>query len=462
MKLVQQSLRIVAACLVAVSLVTTTTVFASTSRMFLTPEKQQPLPIGTEFEVKAIGFPNPDTQIGNASGTIKYDAGILRAVSVSTSGSHYSPTTSIGSDSVTFNGSCNRCNDQSTPSMKQILTIKFRAVGAGTGRVWFDSNSRINNAATEYGNATFPVYNPNPPATQSPKPSPPKATTPPASSKPTPSTSPSPSPTPEEETTQPTPDPTGLIDNVSVQPLYTSGSVSWLVTASNPKSTFRYGERSADLSRSATPTKDQDGRFTVSMDTLIPGKRYYFSIDATGDGNKQGAYSGTLTTTGFPVVLVVNENETSVKSAQATIGSRTYNISNGKIAISLAAGKYTGKVTTATASLPIEFTVESKSIPGDGSRPETQTFTYNLTSSALQGGPGSGMTLFAFVGVMVVGLIIIGFGFVGFMAYRRRQFENASSSPSASPTVIIEDGYDYSKSNQSTPPVYAPPDEKRD
>ena len=460
-------LLLLATCL-AVSLVSTHIVSAASHKLFLNPDKQPPVPIGTEFTVNIKSYPIPDVTPGGASGTLRYDSHRLRFVSASVANTDYTNMSAsrVADGYVQFN--CNSCTVRNQTATKQLFSVKFRAVNAGSPTVWFE-NSSINSSALgneNYTNGSFPVYDPSPPPSTPPKPSQtPKPSTPPVITKPSTTPTPTPSQAPEEEQPiQTTPDPTGLVDNVNIQPLYTSSSVSWLVNAGNPKSTFRYGESSATLSQSSTPTRKEDGTFSVAISNLTPGKRYYFSIDATGDGGKAGSYSGTIATTGYPVVLVVNENDASAKSAQATIGSRTYNITNGKTAISLAAGKYTGKITTATATKAIEFVVEAKTIPEDGNRPESQTFTYNLASSALQGGPGSGMSLLSFVGIMVVGLITLGFGFIGFMAYRRRQFENsAESSYHSSPTVIIEDGYDWQpKDAPSAPKSYSPPDEKRD
>lgn len=71
---------------------------------------------------------------------------------------------------------------------------------------------------------------------------------------------------------------------------------------------------------------------------------------------------------------------------------------------------------------------------------------------------------------MGIGLVVLGLGFVGFIVYRRRRFESADDivyRTSDTPSVIIDDGYDWKGQpplnhsdssvplNESSPPVTA-------
>lgn len=422
---------------------------ADPNRLFVTPSSAQ-LNIGSSITVNVRSYADSDQSSGSVSGTLTYPAGMLSYTGYSAAGSAYgSPTVSPGSGTIGFSGT----RSPATSGSAHIFSVTFKAIGAGSAIVNFANNSRVNNSTTEYNSGVYTIVNPNPPATVQPSPS--------QTSRPSPSASPSPLPTVSVAPTTPTPstdpdpqptsDPTGVVNSVAADPLYSSGKITWRVTATNPASTLSYGASAAKLDKSGSVLKEADGSFSATLNGLTPGVRYYFSINGSGDGGKAGTYSGSLLTKGFPIVISVTENDTPAKNAQIKIGTRNYTTgSNGKRAVSLASGTYTGTITTDTATEAITIKVESKAIPPDGKAPESQAFTFNLKSSPLDQGPGSGSTILTFIGVLVGGALVTTTGFFIFIAYRRRQFERSDSVSLRSGGVIIDDGYEWQNKAQLT------------
>ncbi len=405
--------------------------------------------INTSFPVNIRSYGDTDQSSGNVSGTVTYPTNLLRVTGISTGGSAYgAPSITQGAGTVSFSGS----RSPAPSGFAQVFSITFQAIGAGTAAVNFSGDSRVNSTTTSYASGEFTITNPNPPPTTSSTPKPSPSTKPSVTPVPIISTTPTPSPEPTGDNPQPTPDPSGVVDSVTVNPSYTTATINWKVNATNPKSTMGYGTKSTSLDKQAAIGTGADGGFKSTITGLTPGNRYYFSITGTGDGGKSGTYSGTIITNGFPVTMTITENNQPASGAQVRIGSISKSTgSNGKLSIGLAAGSYRGTITTGTASLTIDLSVEAKTIPEDGSAPATQNFTYNLTSSPLDGGPGSSTSVLAFVGILLAGTVVIGLGFAGFIVYRRRKFENGSPSISTpSSTVIIDDGYDWRQETSDT------------
>jgi hypothetical protein len=437
--------------------------FADTlDKLYVSPSNGQPY-IGNTFPVSVGSYSDSDNTNGSVNGTVTYNPSLLKVVSTSVSGSGYnSPSVNPGNGTVTFSGT----RSPAPSGIAQIFTINFQAVGAGSVTVGFSGDSRVNNSTTQYVPATFTVVNPNP--TQPTQPSSPTTTPKTSSGKPVPSPTTivtTPSNTSEEPVAtiddnsqpQPTPDPTGVIDSVNITSLYSSGSVTWKVNADNPTSAFTYGSNSSQLTKSGAVTKNPDGTFGTTLSDLTPGTRYYFSIEGTGSGDKTGTYSGTLMTQGFPVAMTITENNVAVTGGQVKIGTQSYSIgSGGKLTIGLASGSYSVTITTDTSTLTQNMTVAAKEVPNDGSAPASQSFAFNLTSSVLEQGPGSGFSILGFIGVLLGGTAILALGFVGFMAYRRRQFENGTSASSGS-SVVIQDGYDWHQQDTVATPTSAAP-----
>ncbi len=440
------------AVLAVASLFPSTAVFADGDQLMVLEAPSQ-VAIGTPFTVKIKAYVATPTSPQTASGTVTFQSNILTATSASSTGGGFGTfTPSIGSGTIGFNAS----RSSSSTGVVQIFTVTFKAVGAGTALISFSGDSRVNGSVTSYKTGVVSVTNPNPPTNQ---PAPP-APTPKQSTVVTPvpvvTSTPAPSSSPDQvmDVVLPTPDPTGIVSNVDVSPDYTKGTVSWKVNADNPKARLSYGTESSKLDKQATVETKPDGTYFALLTNLEPGVRYYFVITGSGDGNKEGTYSSTLTTNGYPVTFTVTENNIAAKNAQIQIGKISkITSSDGKATIGLAAGTYSGTITTSTATLDINLTVVKKTIPTDGSSPQSQPFAYNLTSSPLEQGPGSANTILVFLGVLAGGTVLISLGFVGFMAYRRRKFEAGPSSGGSSTTVIIDDGYDW-RQQVNTPPSY--------
>jgi hypothetical protein len=426
--------------------------FAETDTLYVTPSSSQ-MNVGTPFTVNIKAFSDTNPQSMSVSGTITYPTDLLQVTSTATSGSDFgNPTITLGNGTVGFSGS--RASGQS--SLSQIFSITFQAKAAGTANVGFASSSRINGNTTTYKTGSFTITNPNPPA---PSPTPTVSTAP----KPTVSVAPSPTPTPDtgsssNQTNTTIVDPSGVVDSVVSTAAYTSSVITWKVNAGSPSSTLTYGTSSTQLDKQATVQKTGDTTFTGSVTGLIPGEQYYFSISGSGAGVQPGTYSGNFITQGYPITITVTENNIAAANAQIQIGSTTYTThSDGKVTIGLAAGSYTGTITTNTATLSINLAVVEKTIPPDGSAPVSQVASFNLTSSPLSSGPGSATTILLFLGILFGGAAILVFGVLFFINYRRRKFDATGDtySVSRSQSVIIDDGYTWQQNDAAKPPTTA-------
>lgn len=428
--------------------------FAANDQLLITNDSTYQVSVGASFTVGVKAFISSTANPQTAVGSVRYPTGQLRVVSAQPNDSGFgNPSLSQSSGSVGFNAS----RSSTTKGVVKIFDITFQAVGSGTAVVEFSGDSIVNNSTTTYKSGVFSITSPTPSSTPSSTPKP--SNSPKPSVAPVPIVSSTPTPTPSstpDVVILPTPDPNGVVTNVDTTPSYTSGKISWKVNAENPSSTLSYGTKSSDLNKQAAVSKNADGTFSTAIDSLVPGQTYYFTINGSGSGDKKGTYSSTLTTSGYPVTITVTENGAAANGAQVRINNltRTTN-TDGKTSIGLAEGKYTAKITTSTANQEFELTVVKKTIPNDGSSPETQTFTYDLKSSALDQGGGSGTAILTFVGVLIGGTALVGLGFVGFMAYRRRQYESGAGPTGSQSTVIIDDGYNWREQVTSQP--LAPP-----
>lgn len=426
---------------------------ADANQLIVTPNPHS-MRVGEEQSFSIKAYIDSSVSPQSAVGTVTFPPGQLQAKNpASSSGWSGNPAINQGQGTISFNMSRN----SSTTGFSTVFTVTFRATSGGTAVIGFGGDSRVNNETTSYKSAVISITNPAPAQSSAPKPS----TAPKPSVAPVPIVSSTPSPTP--TTTpdpQPTPDPTGVVDSVLIKSFYNSATIAWSVNVTNPTSTLQYGSKASTLDKQATVTKTADGSYTTTIPGLEPGNRYYFSINGSG-GGKSGTYSGTIVANGYPVTVTVTENNIAVKGAQVKVGSRTYSTSsNGKASFGLATGNYKITITTETASQTFDLAVAKKAILESGSPPESQTFAFNLSSSALAQGPGSGATIMAFVGALLVGTILITLGFFGVTAYKRRRFESGdtSSVSQPSPTVIIDDGYDWHKDTTPQRPPLSPID----
>ena len=398
----------------------------------------------------------------SVDGSLSFDPNKLEILNKSAvSGGYALSTLTSTTNSVRFVGTYSPAGDGGI----SVLTANFRAKAAASPTTILTDNgtSKINGTispidSVNAGKVTI-IDNTPPPATYTP---PPKTTptpyTPPVQ---TPKATPTPTTTPpkDDDTYQPaTPDPTGVIDNVEVSTSYTSATISWTVKADNSSATLDYGDSLSEIDKHSEVTK-ADGKFSAKMTKLTPGKRYSFTISAKGTGVSNSSYSGSATTDGYPVRFTVTENDIAIKNGLLKVGSSTYPISGDKVTIGLAAGKYSATISTDTASSTQDITVAAKEIPADGGDPEMQLFKFALTSTIVEGGPGTGTSALTFIGVLIGGIAFLAIGLVVFVTIRRKRMESdgysSYKSYSSGPTIKIEDGYDWR--NDTTPASPQPP-----
>lgn len=440
---------------ISLSLLPTHFAAADTANRLLITSETEPanqITTGTTFTATVKAYIDAASSPQSTQGTVSYPADKLDVVSKNTSLTGTNkfdlPTLTQGNGTIGFNASRN----SSQTGVALLFTVTFKAKSSGTAVVGFSGDNKINNAIVTYKSVVISITSPTPIVSTAPSTPKPTTVVPSATPSVTPSTEPTAAPD-DSTSIVATPDPTGVVTDVSIVSTYTNSTITWKVNAGHSKSSFVYGAKSSALNKQSSPTSDADGTFKTTISDLLPGTRYYFMITGTGDGNSNGTYSSAVITNGYPVTITVTENNIAAKNAQIQLGNLTKSTSeNGKATLGLAEGTFTGKITTETASQTITVTVAKKTIPGDGSSPETQTFSYNLTSSPLQQGPGSSTAILTFVGILVGGSVLIGGGFVGFMTYRRRKLESAFDSGGSSTTVVIDDGYDWrQQANEPTP-----------
>lgn len=426
-----------------VSLLPSNLLFAATDQLLITSDSTYQMNIGTTFTVSVKAFISSADENQTAIGHVKYPVGQLKYVSAQPNGSGFGnpEITPLSGGLIKFEAS----RESTGKGVVKIFDITFQAVGPGTAIVEFTGDSKVNGAATNYKSSVFSITNPAPaprPTTSTaPKPASPAPVT--VAPIPVPVTPPISSPSESPNPNIPVLDPNGVVTGVDIEPDYNKAIITWKVDADNPESVIMYGLKSSSVNQRVTYTKEPDGSFKAIIANLQPGVRYYFTITGAGGDGKQGTYSSTLSTNGYPARITITENNIPAKGAQIRINNMTKIAdADGKATIGLAEGEYKGTITTSTASLEISLKINKKTIPDDGSAPPAQSFSFNLTSSPLEQGPGSGAAILTFVGILIGGTAILGLGFFGFVTYRRKKFETQyGNTPST--TVIIDDGYNW-------------------
>ena len=423
---------------------------ADANQLLVTPNSSQ-MNKGTTFCIDVKSYSDSDQSDGTAIGTLTYPSSKLQVKEIykngttctGTTSNHYGqPSTTQQTGKIIFDASRN----PAPGGIAQIIGVKFKSIGSGTAVVGFTSNSKVNASTTIYQSGVYTITDPAPPPSPSPTPKPIPITPTPAISDPEPKKDKN-----NGTDTIVTPDPTGLVDNVNIDGAYTTATISWSVNTKNSKSTLKYGADSINIDTNAKVKKKSD-TFSTTISNLEPGKQYYFTITGTGEGNK-GEYSGTIYTRGYPIVLTITENNIPAANAQVSIGNISRSTDeNGKLPLALSEGDYSGKIVTSTSTLNINLTVKKTSVPVDGTAPIAQTYPYNLTSSILEQGPGTGTSLLAFVGILAVGLVVLGIGFVGYVSYRKRRFETGDATiQSGTTSVVVDDGYNWQQQNTPQP-----------
>ena len=457
---VKRYTKLIVAVLYTVTLLTpSSNVLAISDKLYVTPSSSQ-MNVGDQLCLDItsyVGSIDSGTNV-TTTGTLSYNSGLLQFVQIqpngkkcpNTTGSDDAPSyytsrsTTIHTSSIDFNATQN----QADSGVRNVFAVKFKAKAAGTASVNLSSGS-INGVQPTLQGGSFKINNPNPPST--PKPTSP-STSPNATPKPvtkTPATAQPGAKSPQTITNitipQTTNDPTGLIDSVIATPSYTSSTIKWRVDAANPTSSISYGVSYDQLDKQAKVKKESNGTFSTTLSDLSPGIYYYFTITANGTHVSNGNYSSSFVTSGYPVVITITENHVPIESAQVKIGEQSLTANGNTLTVGLAAGSYSGTITTNTATSNINLTVKEEQIPIDGSPPASQTRSFDLSSAPIDGGPGSNFAIFAFIGALAGGTILLAFSFVIFMNYRRRKFESETYSTASTSTVVIEDGYDWRK-----------------
>lgn len=358
---------------------------------------------GSEFTVTVRGnVPDPGfIWGGGATIRVTYDATKLQLVSADDAGGAFSDN-----DEQEWNNSAGvvRYRAQiyvNAPgvSNQKIISAKFKAIGVGSVTLSFAPETNVNNGPTTGTSSTFTIEQqscpsgqigtpPNcstPPAPPSPKPSskPPTAA-PPQTPKPLPSETPisSPLPDPIEEVPEPISDSEGglKIDNVITSISRQKNIITWSLNQPDIKQTLVYGTTKSNQKNKAEIRTLTDGNYEATLTDIDPGKRYYFTIQASAQNLLKGAeYSGTFASRGYPVQLTIKQNGVLAPNATVMIGERKFTADkNATITAEFGDGSYDAIVTPSgsTESHRSSFVVKKVPIPNTG-EPELQNIIVN-------------------------------------------------------------------------------------
>lgn len=452
---IRKLLYIIVACATVIASVPfATTTFAAGNTLYFSPASQS-MNINATFTVNVRAYVETSASRGTAAGTVTYPTSQLKVVATSTAGSTYgSPVVAPSPGAVGFNASAS----PGPSGITQVFTITFQAIGAGTATIGFSGDSNVNNVATNRNTGSFAITNPNPapaPSTPSaPRPSPtPVAPSAPIVSTPPPAVVETP-PTQTEVEDNTTSDSTGVITDVTATAEYSKATVTWKHSREQASTSLIYGGTRTTMDTKAEITKRDDGSYSATLVGLKPGVRYFFSINSEDAAKKTSTWDSLVVARGYPVEIIVTENETPTENATVEIGSISRKTNKeGKVTVELAQGNYNVSLTTESeASKTVNFTVSSKDVPANGNAPVTQSYSFNVESEEGNSSDAGGMSLLTFIFVLIGGGAVMVIGVLGYLAYRRRQYEGSyttTDSISTGPSVIIDDGYDW---RQQQPP----------
>ena len=130
----------------------------------------------------------------------------------------------------------------------------------------------------------------------------------------------------------------------------------------------------------------------------------------------------------------------------------------GTVTVELAEGNYNATITTESKTTKtVSFSVTAKEIPTDGKTPASQTYKFNLEATGSSGG-GSG-SLLTFILVLFGGGAILVLGVLGYLAYRRKQYEGSYGDDyvASGPSVVVDDGYNWQQQTPVAPTQPLPP-----
>lgn len=438
-------------------ILTLATVFASvpmapahalSKTLFFSPASKQ-VNYNESFVVSVKAYVDIAANPGTVTGTVLYPSSQLKVTATSASGSSYgNPVISPGNGTIGFNATANPGPAGST----QVFSITFQAVGTGTANISFSGDSTINGTLPVRNAASFPIIGGPPAPAPTPKPTPTPAPvvvpTPPPAVVETP-----PVATEVEDNT--TEDESGAISDVNSSPEYDKATITWKHTREQASTTLMYGATKGNLTNKAEVKKEVDGSFSAVLIGLKPGTRYFFTITTEDAAKKTSTWDSVVIARGYPVELAVTQNEVAAPGAIVRIGglSRTTG-KDGTATFELAAGSYSADITLADkTSKNVTFSVASKTIPTDKSAPSSQRYTFNLESDGSAADAG-GPSIVTFVLVLFVSGAVLVLGVLGYVAYRRKQYEGSyGDSVSTGPAVMIDDGYNWQQQAPVPPPL---------
>lgn len=485
------------------SLIPAHTAYAAPSSIYFSPASGT-YNTNTSFTTQVRG--NSDSvfyQQGSTSGTINFPANRLRVNSVSTSGSSYpniNVTFNNTAGTITWNGSA-----YPSPTTIYFFTINFQALTAGSAPVTFSADTNVNHNwfyeinSTNKTNANFTLSTPPPPTcpagqvgtppncTTPPPPTcpagqvgtPPNCSTPPPSGGGNPPPTPTPKPTTPTISDTPVPTPTAQPDvapvqvdagDLSVKDVIAkvtrqTNSVAWTATLANVNTEIILGTSKENLTVKPTVAKQPDGSYLSTMENLKPGVRYYFTITATAPNNpeKKATFSGAFTTRGYPVKIVVTKDSKKIAGATIVLEKQSFKTDkNGELELELTDTTFNAVVTLPDKSKKtVDFTVVKKSIPSNGSNPETQTFTFDLTEQTAGGATNNSSLIGPIIGgiAALIGLII---GGVLFLLYRRRKADQGAEAQADTANAYPwEQGSNPPVDSTTAPMPYTPPAEQQ-
>lgn len=422
--------------------------FAAGNTLYFNPNSQS-VSLNSSFTISVKAYVESAAQTGRVSGTVIYPKSLLRVTATSPSGSSYgnpSITQDANAGTVGFSG----ITSPGPSGITQVFSITFQGIGAGTANLSFSGDSSINQTTTTRNTASYTIINPNPTPTPTPTP------TPKPTPAPTPTPAPVPIPTPEPITTPPDPstvkdnttvDDAGVITDVSSTSTYDSATIGWKLSREQASTKLVYGVSKSTVTTKTETTKQPDGSYKTTLKGLKPGVKYYFGIVSQDKDGKDSSYESVVVTRGYPVTLTITQNNVPAASANIRIGGINRSTSKeGTATFELAEGTYSATITAQdNTTLTTTFNVTGKIVPADGKAPDVQKFSFNLEAAQVEG--GNTTSVFIFVATLIGGGALLILGGVGFLAYRRRQFEKSYESTSdpglMTPTVIVDDGYNW-------------------
>lgn len=440
--------------------------FAAGNTLYFNPNSQS-VSLNGSFTISVKAYVETAAQTGRVSGTVSYPKSLLRVTATSTTGSSYGNpaiTQDANAGTIGFSGTIN----PGPSGISQVFSITFQGIGAGTANLSFSGDSTINQTTTTRNTAAYTVVDPNP----APTPTPPKPT-PPTPTKPTTPVVTVPTPTPEPVSTPPdsstikdntTVDESGVITDVSSSSTYDTATINWKLSKEQASTQLIYGVSKSVIASKTETTKEPDGGYKTILKGLKPGVKYYFTVLSEGKDGKKNSYDSVVVTKGYPVVLAITQNDQPSPSANIRIGTINRSTDkDGTASFDLAEGTYSATITAQdNTTLTTTFSVASKVVPSDGKAPDSQRFSFNLQATSAEGG-GNQTSVFIFIATLVGGGALIVLGAIGFIAYRRRQFEGSYSaggeatSISMAPTVIVDDGYNWQQAAPLGPQPPPPP-----